>query len=203
MTNEIKFCAEDHTYTYGDIPVPSVTTLIRLMADDPYEGVPKRNLQKAANYGDKIHSLVENYAMGIGLDPEKAEGFGGIALRRYAKLEKEYDIVITSCEQPVVYLDNENPLYCGMYDMLGVVGGKPTLIDIKTTAEVHIPQLEMQLSMYKAALEQMNNMEIQKTYCLWLPKKKLGQFIEIEIPKDFDPILEKARRAYEETRRDS
>ena len=199
---EIIFNPDDHSYTYGGVDVPSVTTLVRYMADDIYKGVPKAILKKKADYGNKIHSLIENYAMGASLDPDKVEGFGGISLRRYVKLVQEHDIVITSCEEQVVYLDDGLPLYCGTYDMLGTVEGKPSLIDIKTTDKVHIPQLQLQLPMYKAALEQMFNMEIQKTYCLWLPKKHLGKLIHIE-EQDFEPILEKARRAYAKTNGDS
>ena len=194
--NEIIFNPKDHTYTYGETPVPSVTTLIRYMSDDPYKGIPKKNLENAAKYGDKVHELIERYALGkYEGTPEETQGYEGIALRRFYNLAEKHDIIITSCEERLVYLDSGLPLYCGMYDMLGTVEEKLSLIDIKTTAEVHYPQLELQLAMYKAAIEQMFNNAIEETYCLWLPKKKLGKLIKIDIPK-FDSVLDRARAAY-------
>ena len=196
---EIIFNPKDHTYTYGETPTPSVTTLIKLMAADPYAGIPKRTLDRASKYGNKVHELIEDYALGkYEGEPEDAEGYEGIALRRFYDLAKENDIVITSCEQRLVYLDSGLPLYCGTYDMFGTIGGKTSLIDIKTTAEVHHTQLGLQLAMYKGAFEQMYNNAVEDTYCLWLPKKKLGKLIKIEIPK-FEAVLEKARTAYEKS----
>lgn len=166
------------------------------MAEDPYKGVPKSNLERASKYGNKVHELIEDYALGkYEGQPEDAEGYEGIALRRFHDLANENDIVITSCEQRLVYIDSGLPLYCGMYDMFGTIGGRASLIDIKTTAEIHHDQLKLQLAMYKAAIEQMFNNEVEETYCLWLPKKKLGRLVKIEIPT-FDSVLEKARIAY-------
>lgn len=194
IDDELVFNPESHTYTYGETPVPSVTTLIKLMSADPYSNIPKRILEKAARYGDKVHSIIENYSMGNVVGD--VSGYEGIALRRYKALEDEHDIVITSVEQKILYFENGLPLYAGMYDMLGVIKGKTSLIDIKTTAQLHTDLLKMQLPMYKAALEQMNNaLHIDKLYCLWLPKKDLGRLIEIEEPS-FEEMLPNIRNAY-------
>lgn len=194
MIDKLVFNPEDHTYTYGESSVPSVTNLIKLMTDNPYAKVPKRILDKAARYGDKVHSIIENYSLGN--EVGDVGGYEGIALRRYQTLEKQNDIIITSCEQKILYLEDDMPLYAGMYDMLGSIKGKISLIDIKTTAELHTNLLKMQLPMYKAALEQMNNqLHIDKLYCLWLPKKNLGRLIEIEC-SPFDGMLPNIRSAY-------
>lgn len=184
--DQLIFNPSSHEYTWGETNVPSVTTLIKILAPNPYSNVPKKILQKAADYGNRVHEAVENHALGKVQD--EVEGFAGIALRRYETLEKEHDIVITSCEQRMLYFDDEKPLYAGTYDMLGVVKGKTSLIDIKTTAEYHTDMLKYQLCMYKAALEQMNHFTIDKTYCLWLPKKGLGKLLEVEVP-DINVIL--------------
>lgn len=189
---ELVFNPSSHEYTWGETNVPSVTTLIKILAPNPYSNVPKKILQKAADYGNRVHEAVENRALGKVQD--EVEGFAGIALRRYETLEKENDMVITSCEQRMLYFDDNKPLYAGTYDMLGVVKGKTSLIDIKTTAEYHTDMLKYQLCMYKAALEQMNHFTIDKCYCLWLPKKKLGKLLEVEVP-DINVILPLIRTA--------
>ena len=190
--NELVFNPSTHEYTWGETKVPSVTTLITVLSPNPYSKVPKRILQKAADYGNVVHEAIENHALGKVQD--EVEGFAGIALRRYEKLEKQHDIVITSCEQRMLYFEDDKPLYAGTYDMLGVIKGKTSLIDIKTTADLHTDMLKYQLCMYKAALEQMNHFTIDKCYCLWMPKKKLGRLIEIEVP-DIDVILPLVRKA--------
>ena len=190
--DELIFNPSNHEYTWGDEKVPSVTTLISILAPNPYSKVPKRVLDKAAEYGNRVHEAIENHALGKVQD--EVEGFAGIALRRYQKLEQDHDIVITSCEQRLLYFDNERPLYAGTYDMLGSIKGKISLIDIKTTAEYHTDMLKYQLCMYKAALEQMNHFAIDKCYCLWLPKKGLGKLLEVEVP-DINVILPLVRTA--------
>lgn len=190
--DQLIFNPSSHEYTWGETKVPSVTTLITVLAPNPYSNVPKKILQKAADYGNRVHEAVENHALGKVQD--EVDGFAGIALRRYETLEKEHDVVITSCEQRMLYFDDDKPLYAGTYDMLGVVNGKTSLIDIKTTAAYHADMLKYQLCMYKAALEQMNHFTIDKCYCLWLPKKELGKLIEVEVP-DINVILPLIRTA--------
>ena len=190
--DQLIFNPSSHEYTWGETKVPSVTTLIKILAPNPYSNVPKKILQKAADYGNRVHEAIENHALGKVQD--EVDGFAGIALRRFEQLERDHDIVITSCEQRMLYFDSEKPLYAGTYDMLGVVKGKTSLIDIKTTAEYHTDMLKYQLCMYKAALEQMNRFTIDKCYCLWLPKKKVGKLLEVEIP-DIDVILPLIRTA--------
>lgn len=60
--------------------------------------------------------------------------------------------------------------------MIAKVNGKKYLIDIKTTAKLDKEYLSWQLSLYeKAKGEQFDGLA-----CIWLPKKELGQFVEIE-----------------------
>lgn len=191
---KLEFDSKKHTYAYDGTPVPSVTSLIRLMCSDPYGTIPKGTLQRAAAYGTKVHDIIERTAMGENLG--KVEGFEGIAHRRFIELQSEWDIRTSSCEQKVVYVEDGLPLYAGTYDMLGSVKGIPAVIDIKTTAEVHKDMLTVQLSLYKYAIEQAIETEIQKGYVLWLPKKDLGMLMEIELARK-ESLLPKVETAYE------
>ena len=66
--------------------------------------------------------------------------------------------------------------YCGRFDMIAKVGKDICLCDIKTTAELDIEYLSWQLSFYELA----TNKYFDKLYAIWLPKKELGQLVEIE-----------------------
>lgn len=196
---DLKFNESDHTYTYNGAGVPSVTTLIGIMHPDVYSGIPKRILERKAKYGDRVHELVENAAMGIMpcfRDRDRID-FEDLALNRFLDLQEEHDIKVASCEQLVCYVEDGMPIYAGKYDMLGTVKGKRAIIDIKTTAKLHTDMLAEQLPLYAWAIENMTHgLEIEKAYCLWLPKKERGNLIEIEIPEK-KPLMSKVMKAYE------
>lgn len=76
--------------------------------------------------------------------------------------------------------------YSGTLDLIANVDGVRSLCDIKFTAELDKEYLSWQLGMYALALGE----EFDKYYCVWLPKKRLGQLVEI-IPKSKKEILKK------------
>ncbi len=196
-TNGLEFNEKDHTYTYNGAGVPSVTTLIGIMHPDVYKGIPKRILERKAAYGDRVHELVENAAMGIIPGMWTEMSFERLAFNRYMELQEEHQIKVASCEQLVCYVEDGMPIYAGKYDMLGTVEGKRAIIDIKTTAKLHTDMLSEQLPLYAWAIENMTHgLEIEKAYCLWLPKKDRGELIEINIP-DKKPLMERVMKAYE------
>lgn len=192
----ISFRESDHTYTVNGILTPSVTTLIKEMHPDVYTGIPKRVLERKAHYGDRVHELVERAAEG-NLPKEVSEkSYEGIALRRFIQLQVENDIHVASSEQLVCYIDKDDPLYAGKYDLLGTVHGKTAIIDIKTTAQYHADLLPIQLSMYVWAIEQMEKgLDIEEAYCLWLPKKGLGRMIPVNLLNK-EKYLDHVRKAH-------
>ena len=202
----IEYLEKDHLYVVGARLVPSVTQIIHRLMPDMYTNVPKAFLERASRYGDSVHSLIEHYAL-TGDIPEgyNPQSFEGIALRRYQKLQEEYDIKFVSCEKPVYYSEDDVPLYAGKFDVIGTVEGKISLIDIKTTSKYYPEYLSMQLAMYKWAIEQTENIEIEKVYCLYLPKKNLGRLIEVKLANK-DILLPKVRiesfKWYEELQED-
>lgn len=76
--------------------------------------------------------------------------------------------------------------------MIAVVNNELIINDIKTTAKLDEEYLSWQLSFYKYAYENMGGKELVKGYVTWLPKKELGQFIEIQF-KTKDEVLELVR----------
>ena len=191
---KIEFNPKNHTYKCDGTPTPSVTSLIRFICEDPYSGVPKATLERAAKFGNKVHEIVE--AMALGQTVEETGGFVGIAQRRFLALKEEHAIVASSCEEKVAYKQSGLPLYAGMYDMLGTVDGEMAIIDIKTTAEIHRDMLMVQLSLYAWAVEQMTGVTIPNAYVLWLPKKDLGQLERIEMSTK-EALMPKVEDAYE------
>ena len=60
--------------------------------------------------------------------------------------------------------------------MIARIGEDLCLCDIKTTAELDLEYLSWQLSFYELA----TGKTFDKLYAIWLPKKELGELVEIE-----------------------
>lgn len=178
----IEFFPEDHTYQVDGIITPSVTTLIgSIWIPHKYDGVSKMVLRKAADYGNRVHELIES-AEGTLPDWYDRHSEEGRALKNYLKIKDKYNIIVASCERLVAYIgENSLPLFAGTYDMLGTVNGKNAIIDIKTTAKYDAKYLTYQLTLYKMALEQMvdGDLQIEEGYCLHVPKKGYASLIPV------------------------
>lgn len=194
----IEYIPESHTYLVDGVITPSVTQIIHRMMPGMYNGVPAAVLKAAAGYGDRVHEAIEMLC--DGKEPEyQDKSYEGMAIRRFQRLQNYRQMEIASWEQTVAYMDGDTPLFAGRYDLLGTVLGIPAIIDIKTTQKYNPAYLEVQLSMYKMAIDQaMESAEIgtsvRRAYCLWLPKKHLGDLIEVKLrrPEELLPEIRKA-----------
>ena len=142
-------------------------------------------LKKKAEFGTLGHSIIES------LDVENLKQAEisilnaqnkdlEICLREYLRLIEKWKIKPLEHEKKVCYKHE----YAGTLDLIANVGGIESLCDIKFTAELDKEYLSWQLGMYAMALEK----QFDKYYCIWLPKKKLGQLVEI-VPKTENQIL--------------
>ena len=176
---EIEFDEKRHRYTVDGVETPSATTLQKYLHPDTYSGVPKRILERKAEYGDRVHQIVEDAALKDVWPDLREKSYEILSLQRFKFLSEQHNIKITSCEKCIAYEHSGMYLYAGKYDMVGSVRDKQALIDIKTTEKLHTDLLGEQLTMYAMAIEQMTGVKLESVYCLWLPKKGYGNFIEI------------------------
>lgn len=183
----IEFLEEPHLYLKNGIIVKSVTQILELIFPDKYKGISKTILDRKAKFGTEGHSIIENLDVS---DLEKAKDEVlkiknkdlQICIREYLRLVKENEIIPLEQEQIVSY----KYLFCGTLDMTGLVINKNCLLDIKFTSELDKEYLSWQLGMYQLA----KGIKYDKCYCIWLPKRELGQLVEI-IPKTKKEILKK------------
>ena len=189
MDRNIDFLPEEHIYLVNGILVKSVTQILQLIFTDKYKGIDKNTLSKKASFGTAGHSIIENLDVSD-LKKAKQEVLQitnkdlQICIREYLRLVEKYEIKPLEQEQIVSY----EYLYCGTLDMTGKVKGLNCLLDIKFTAELDKEYLSWQLGMYQLA----KGIEYEKCYCIWLPKKQLGQLVEI-IPKTKKEIMDKLK----------
>lgn len=178
----IEFIEEGHIYLLDGVITPCVSDILHFIFPDKYKEVPSLILEKKAEYGSLVHKAIE--CLEQGLELPNLNYIQEASLEQYKKLKKIYNIEVLSQEQKIHYQN----LYCGTYDMEANVNQSHSLVDIKTTSELDKEYLSWQLSFYELGIGK----KFEKLYCLWLPKKELGQLIEIErkSKKDLLKVLE-------------
>lgn len=172
----VEYIEESHTYLVDGIIVPSVTQVLQFKFPDKYKGVPGSVLNNKAEYGTKVHKLVEILnsvdclTAVIGVVKEFDYVIAN-SLEQYAKIYFNNKIKPIAQEQ-IVFNDN----VAGRFDLLAGVNGELSLCDIKTTATLDQEYLSWQLSMYNY----LGKIGAEKLYAIWLPKKDLGRLVEVE-----------------------
>lgn len=166
----IEFLEEPHVYLKDGIITPSVSEILHFIFPDKYKNVPSEVLNKKANYGSRVHEaieVIEKTGEIIELDI-----YQQLSIEQYLKLKEKNNIEVLEQEQIISYEYD----YCGRFDMIAKIGKDICLCDIKTTAELDREYLSWQLSFYELATGKI----FDKLYAIWLPKKNLGELIEIE-----------------------
>lgn len=166
----IDFIEEQHIYLKDGILTPSVSEILHFIFPDKYKNVSTSVLNKKAKYGSKVHEAIEileknNKIIDLNI-------YQQLSIEQYIKLKKKYDIEVLVQEQMISY----NYDYCGRFDMIAKIGKDICLCDIKTTAELDEEYLSWQLSYYELA----TGKTFDKLYAIWLPKKQLGELVEIK-----------------------
>lgn len=185
----IEFLKEPHLYLKDGVLLKSVTQILEMIFPNKYKGIDKDILNRKAIFGTQGHLIIENLNVSNLSEAKKEiEKIDNkdlqICIKEYLRLVKKYQIVPKEQEQIISY----KYLYAGTLDMTGTVQGLNCLLDIKFTAELDKEYLSWQLGMYQLA----KGIKYDKCYCIWLPKRELGQLVEI-IPKTEEEILIKLK----------
>lgn len=183
MLNNITFLEEPHIYLVDGVITPSVSEILHYIFPDKYKGVNRKILNKKAEYGTTIHESIEMYeaniktmslkeAFDVVIQAKELSYIQEASLRQYLKLKTRHNIEVLEQEMMIQY----EKKYAGRFDMVANVNGALSLCDIKTTAELDEEYLSYQLSYYEMAMGK----KFDKLYAIWLPKKDIGQVVEIK-----------------------
>lgn len=185
----IEYIDEIHIYLYNGVIIPSVTQILQeKLFKDKYKDVPEYILKKKAEYGSRVHLLIEKLEKNEKFLIHKESVYIQEALKQYEEIRVKNNIQVVSQEQIVCY----KGLYAGKYDMIAIVNGLKCLIDIKTTYEIDEEYLSWQLSMYELAIGE----QFEKLYCLWIPKGGIGKLIEVKRKnvKEIEKVIEEGEK---------
>lgn len=160
---ELSFDETTHTYRlFGDI-VPSVTQLMKPLSEKKYGNVYSKTLQQAANKGTIVHEGVENWVK-YGIDDVPDEYIGYFNAFKAWWQHWKPDLVASE-----VRVYHKLMLYAGTIDLLVMLDGKLTLVDIKTTYKLEDKLCRTQLEAYLQALES-HGIHVQRKKILLLRK---------------------------------
>lgn len=185
----LEFTKDDHRYYLDGIPIPSVSTILRLMFGFKYEGIPAYILERARDFGSAVHEIVELYNE-TEIEKHTDDPLKNHCLSEWIRLRKDYGIEMIASEQKVHYYD----MFCGTFDGLGKIGESLVLLDYKCTYKLDIEHLTYQLNLYRIAYEWMTGNKVEKLFGVWLRKNDRAQIVELEMLDDLD-LLELVRIA--------
>lgn len=179
---KIEFVESTHTYLYGGVIIPSVSELIRFKFPKQYDGVPEKILKNKAQYGTKVHQLVEDLFLKRTtleeIQSKRIDPNTKVSVEQAESLRKNWCFYIKDSEKIVTYKGK----YAGTYDL---ITDDDFIIDIKTTTEIHEEWLSWQLGLYYLA----SGIEQSVGYVMSLPKGKPGVVKPITV-KSWDECKE-------------
>ncbi len=196
----IDFLEEPHIYLVDGIITASVSEILHFIFPEKYKNVSSYILNKKAQYGTTIHQSVEmlennlktmsiEEAFNVTVQALDLNYIQEVSLHQYLKLKDKYQIEVIEQEQ-MIHFKN---YYAGRFDMIARIKNDLCLCDIKTTAELDEEYLSWQLSYYEMAVGK----KFDKLYAIWLPKKDIGQVVEIK-RKTKKELMKKLKEFMEE-----
>jgi len=196
----IDFLEEPHIYLVDGIITASVSEILHFIFPEKYKNVSSYILNKKAQYGTTIHQSVEmlennlktmsiEEAFNVTVQALDLNYIQEVSLHQYLKLKDKYQIEVIEQEQ-MIHFKN---YYAGRFDMIARIKNNLCLCDIKTTAELDEEYLSWQLSYYEMAVGK----KFDKLYAIWLPKKDIGQVVEIK-RKTKKELMKKLKEFMEE-----
>lgn len=173
MTN-VEFIEKSHRYLYEGVLVPvSVTQLVSWKLGTGYEGVPEEVLKRKAEYGTRIHSLIEDYLTKG--EYSASSSYEIATMEAFKDLQRKLPKV-KACEEIVCF---EGRL-AGKVDIIFQDG---SIGDIKTYANVDehaLEKLKWQISLYLFCKYGKKMNRRKKNYLIHLPKSMKYSLTKIE-----------------------
>lgn len=126
------------------IHTPRVTSIIGFLSD--YSGCPPDILEHKRQIGQAVHKSTEYYDLGI-LDESSLDAEVGGYVEGWKRFLEDKSCEILGLEEEVRH---KRYNFIGHYDKRVLLGGKHSVLEIKTTAQMY-PSFAAQLAAYKEA----------------------------------------------------
>lgn len=176
--NILQFFDKGHVYMLDGERLPCVSDLCRFLHREIYKDAPVWQMEAAADRGTKVHAATEalDKAGRAEIEDEYLP-----YLQAYAQFRREHEVTWELIEHPDYHPEHK---YAGTIDRYGMVDGKYTLLDLKTTHTVYKALCNASLNLYRMILESRGK-HVDRLMILHL--KKDGKYRLINF--DFDDTV--------------
>lgn len=173
MANLI-FNERNHIYRLDGEELPCVSDLCRFINREIYKDAPAWQMEAAAIRGTAVHAATEALdTTGTADIPEEYLPYL-MAYKAFLQGHNvQWELVESSMYHP-------QWLYAGTIDRYGLLDGKRTLLDIKTTYTVHRPLCKASLNLYRLMLEA-RGIGVEQLCILHLKKDGTFRLVKIDI----------------------
>ena len=158
----VVFHEDTHTYDYEGRQLKGITKIIKeQLFPDEYANVPDYILQKAADFGHKIHSDIELYDNGVPVESEYVDAYESL---------KSKNSLVNVCNE---YLVSDLKEFASSIDIVMQRGDEIILVDTKTTYNLNRDYVAWQLSVYKYFFELQNpGLKVSAIMVMWYKIRK-------------------------------
>ena len=172
---DLLFLEDSHRYILDGAELPSVSTLCAPLHNASYQDAPKWQMEAAAERGTAVHlATVQLEQTGQAQTEESYAPY----VRAYAAFLSEHEAAWSLTEQPLYHPEL---LFAGTPDRYGLLDGKATIVDVKTTYAVQKPLVRAQLNLYRLLLLA-KGLPVEKLTVLHL--KPDGTYKLVPVPMD-------------------
>ena len=177
--SSVRFQSEDHTYHAEGRNPQGITPVVNWVFDDTYKGIPANVMKMAADHGTAVHNACEFWDSLKLMDDEYER-----EVRAYIAM-KESEGLETLCSEYVCDLyDDELDFASPIDKVFKEKDGCYPLGDIKTTSNIYLEKVALQLSIYAYMFEKLNpDKKAGRLFEIWLPREQYGQPSLIEVPR--------------------
>ena len=173
MARILSFNEEAHEYQVNGEVIPSVSEIIRFISREIYGDVVQSVLDNAADRGTRVHKATQ--MIDVVHEVECDEDIVPY-VQAYVQFLKEHKPKWELIERSMY---NPELMYGMTIDRYGIVDGKKTLVDIKTSSSTQKVLHGAQLSLYRMGLVA-NGFEVERSFILKLTKDGEYKIVESE-----------------------
>lgn len=176
---ELKFNEEKHQYFLDDIPIPSVSEIIKPLHDKIYKNISESMLEIASDKGTRVHRAIEFMAKyNLNKFDEDIVGYVD-AYKKFRNDNPSWKLLHSEFR---TY--NKALLYGMTIDEIYQTEKGIVICDLKTTSNTHLGAWSVQVSAYKAGFESQ------------YPKQKVSDTCILQIFKDGKYVFHKLKDSF-------
>lgn len=179
---QLLFYDDKHIYEVDGVEIPAVSKIIRFISRETYGGINQYTLDHAAERGTAVHKACEQIVkFGQAEVTEDIEGY----VKAFICFCKDNDTKFTHSEKAFACAE-----FAGTIDLIGMVNGVNTIVDLKTVSAVSKTLVKAQLNGYKQLAEYNGVEPIASLKCLQLMRDGKYRLYPVAIDStEFDACL--------------